>query len=90
MFIYERYQTHSDSGATFENANVWLPVLQEKIVYLGKLLNGSLSTSLAFPLTLILEELEEIVSTLSICKVVTDRYLYSNKVCIAIDSLLSV
>jgi len=74
---YERYQQFRH--VSFENAQQWLPALESKLVHLGRELLGDSDSprSSTFPVLVILEEVEELISTLTACDVPTRRGITS-------------
>jgi hypothetical protein len=54
------------TDVSFEDSTYWLPSLELLIIELGKLVDGA-TCSIAFPISTIQEELEEIATTLTLC-----------------------
>lgn len=53
------------ADVVFESTGLWLPILCEHVVELGRQLRAAESSSTAFPFSAILEELEELSSVLT-------------------------
>ena len=60
---------HQRNDVVFESSAQWLPTLQMLVVQLGQQLQGA-SASPAFPCAVVLEELEEISSALTVSTIV--------------------
>jgi len=69
--VYERYNS---TAACFEEASLWLPAMFKAVSTLGEALLGSVS----FPGIIVLDELEDIVTTLRACQVSLNRGLLTD------------
>jgi hypothetical protein len=66
IFIITITIRNQRTDVSFEDSAYWLPSLELMIIELGKLVDGATS-SIAFPISTIQEELEEIATTLTLC-----------------------